>query len=375
MNCKRCGRQIPEGSAYCNWCGKYQLKKIADEITVPTPVQLPSGQWRIQLRREGESVVASTPDACRNKAIRIRKKWLQDEASGLHEPPSPVIPLSSVIDDYIKARTATRAITTIDGYKNIRRNRFKAYMDQDVNQIDYQQMIDEELDYSAKTIYNAWGLVRPALKMAKIEYDAPTLPRMTKKDRNWLDYKQIELFLDAIRDKPCELGALLALHSLRRSELFGLRPKDYDKANKIIHIRGAMHSTSSGWIRTDLNKNDTSRRDVPIIIPRLITLLDYIDQKNDYIIGDKQKNLYREINTVCAANNLPETGLHGLRHSFASLAYRLVWKKLSTMQVGGWRNSYVLDEIYTHNADLDSDVETMREYFVSKNDVTDVSDK
>lgn len=365
MRCKSCGADIPDKSLYCNWCGKYQLKKPKDEINVPRPIQLPSGNWRIQLRREGISVVKKTPDACKKEAIRLRKQWLEDETLGLHIPP-PVIPtLGKIIDDYIHSREKTRSQTTIDGYWNVRNNRFKSYMDQDVDDIDFQQMIDDELEkgYSAKTIYNAWGVCRPALKYAKLEFDAPTLPRMTKKDRNWLDYKQISIFLKAIQGQPCELGALLALHSLRRSELFGLRPKDYDAANKIIHIRGAMHSTRGGWIRTELNKNDTSRRDVPVIIPRLEELLAKINPEDEYIIGDTQKNLYREINRICSDNGLPEAGLHGLRHSFASLAYHLNWKKKSTMQVGGWKNSHVLDEIYTHNADLEDDIKTMREHF------------
>ena len=368
MKCKSCGRTIEDNSLYCNWCGKYQLKKTKGEITVPKPTQLHSSNWRIQLRKEGISVVEKTAEACTKEAKRLRKKWLEDEDAGLHEAPAIVPTLGSIVDTYIDSRRATRAITTIDGYENIRRNRFKYYMDLNLDKIDFQQMIDDEIliGKSAKTIHNAWGLCHSALKYGKYEFDAPTLPRMTKTERNWLDYNQIRTFLKAIEGHPAELGALLALHSLRRSELFGLRPKDYDSKNKIIHIRGAMVSVADGWIRTELNKNDTSRRDVPIIIPRLITLLDHVDRKNDYVIGDTQKNLYREINAICKSVGLPETGLHGLRHSFASLAYHLGWKKLSTQQVGGWKNSRILDEIYTHNADLETDVKTMQDFFVSK---------
>ena len=365
MRCKNCGRDIQDNSLYCNWCGKYQLTEKRKTIKVPRPIQLPSGNWRIQLRREGESIVRSTPEACTKEAIRVRKQWLKDEEDGLHIEPVKIPTLSEAIDLYLNTRRSTRSISTIDGYENIQRNRFKYYIDLPVNEIDFQQMIDDEIQLgkSAKTIYNAWSLCRSALKYSKLQFDSPTLPRMMKKDRNWLDYNQIQVFLKAIYGLPCELGALLALHSLRRSELFGLRPKDYDAQKKVIHIRGAMLSVADGWIRTDLNKNDTSRRDVPVIIPRLSELLNLIDRKAEYIIGDTQKNLYREINAVCKSAGLPEPGLHGLRHSFASLAYHLGWKKLSTQQIGGWKNSKILDEIYTHNADLDADLKTMQEFF------------
>ena len=373
MKCKRCGRQIADGSTYCNWCGAYQLKKIVDEVKVPDPVQRDSGSWRIYLRKEGISVTRRTPDACRKEAIRLRKQWLKDEAEGKHEPPPRVVTLGEVLDTYIASREATLSASTISGYQSIRDNRFKLHMEDDVAELNAQQIVDDEiaLGISAKTISNAWHLCSSALSKAKAQFDPPRLPRVVKKERDWLDYKQIQIFLDAVKGKPCELGALLALHSLRRSELFGLKPEHYDAKKQIIHVRGAMLSTiQSGWVYSELNKNDTSRRDVPIVIPRLAELLKKIDKKSEFVIGATQKNLYREINAVCKEAGLPEPGLHGLRHSFASLAYHLEWKKLSTQQVGGWKNSKILDEIYTHNADLDKDLESMRVYFGCKNDQT-----
>ena len=370
MKCKRCARQIPDNSAFCNWCGAYQLKKLTDEVKVPTPKQLPSGSWRIWLEREKLSVVRKTPDACRKEAIRLRKQWLKDEAEGKHEPPPRIVTLGEVLDTYIASRTATLSASTISGYQSIRDNRFKLHMDDDVSELNPQQIIDDEiaLGIGPKTISNAWNLCVSALRQSKVQFDSPRLPRIVKHERDWLDYNQIQIFLKAIENKPCELGALLALHSLRRSELFGLKTANYDAKRQIIHVRGAMLSTiQSGWVYSELNKNDTSRRDVPILIPRLHELLRKADKKSEFVIGDTQKNLYREINAVCRDCGLPEPGLHGLRHSFASLAYHLGWKKLSTQQIGGWKNSKILDEIYTHNADLDKDLKTMRAYFVQEN--------
>ena len=366
MKCKGCGRNIPDQSLYCNWCGKYQLKKPKTEITVPKPIQLPSGAWRIQLRKEGISITSDTPDSCKKKALQARKQWLSDEAAGLHEPLPETKTLGQVIDDYISAKKLVLSPSTISGYQSIRDNRFRYHMNDDALSLSPQNIINDEIlsGASAKTVTNAWALCQSALKYAEIDTAQPKLPRKIKSERKWLDYNQIQIFLKAVYGQPCELGALLALHSLRRSEIFGLRPSDYDANTQVIHIRGAMLSTiQSGWIRTELNKNDTSRRDIPVLIPRLHELLSAIDKSEDYIIGDTQKNLYRQINRICAENGLPETGLHGLRHSFASLAYHLRWQKMSTMQIGGWKNSKVLDEIYTHNADLEDDLKSMREYF------------
>ncbi len=377
MKCKNCGRAIEDNSLYCNWCGQYQLKQKRNQVTVPKPVQLPSGSWRIWLTREKESIVRSTPNACKEEAMRIRRQWLKDEAEGKHEPPPKIVTLGEVVDDYIKARTATLSPSTISGYQSIRDNRFKDHMDDDVSSLNPQQIVNDEIaaGLGAKTVSNAWRLCSSALKKAKVQFDPPRLPRIVKHERDWLDYKQIQVFLKLIEGKPCELGALLALHSLRRSELFGLKTANYDAKKQIIHVRGAMLSTiQSGWVYSELNKNDTSRRDVPVVIPRLAELLGKVDKTPEFIIGDSQKNLYREINSICREAGLPEPGIHGLRHSFASLAYHLGWKKLSTQQIGGWKNSKIVDEIYTHNADLDNDLKTMRAYFVQTQSMTDVAD-
>ena len=365
MKCRNCHKDMPDNGLYCPWCGHAHYRQPRTVVSIPIPKQLPSGHWRVQLRKEGISVTRNTYKRCYDEALAIRRQWIADEAEGLHKEPEPITTLGEIIDRYIDARRATRMPMTITGYESIRNNRFQAHMDDDVRQLDSQEVVDDEIDLGlgAKTIHNAWGLCSSALKYAKIPYDEPALPRVGKAKRNWLTYKQIMTFLDAIRGQRCELGALLALHSLRRSEIFGLRPCDYDSENQMLLIRGAYHITASGWIRTDLNKTDKSCRDIPIIIPRLKELLDCINADEEFIIGNSFTHLYDAVNAVCVSADLPEVGLHGLRHSFASLAYHLGWKKLSTMEIGGWSNSKVLDEIYTHNSDLDEDIETMREFF------------
>lgn len=379
MNCRICKRKIPDNSLYCNWCGTYQLTKKTKTVSVPTPKQLPSGAWRIWLEREKKSITANTPDDCISQATEYRKQWEIDEAAGLHIPPPQVATLYSVIESYIASREPIRSPSTIEGYNVILRNRFKDYMQQDVSTIDFQKMINDEVlsGVSAKTIRNAWGLVSASLKESKIVFEVPTLARSPKTTRSWLTYDQIKLFLCAIRGSDYELPAILALHGLRKSELLGLRVSDCDIVNKVIHIRGAVLATANGYVYSSLNKTDTSSRDVPILIPRLTELLDNIVNNNilsssqsshpdgnRFIVEVPRNGIYKAINQACLSVGLPPVGIHGLRHSFASLAYHLGWKKKSTMQVGGWSNSKVLDEIYTHNADLHSDVETMLTFFV-----------
>lgn len=62
---------------------------------------------------------------------------------------------------------------------------------------------------------------------------------------------------------------------------------------------------------------------------------------------------------------LPVVTMHGLRHSFASLAYHLKWTEKTTMQIGGWSTPDVVHDIYTHlsQKDVNEDVERMRAFY------------
>ena len=68
---------------------------------------------------------------------------------------------------------------------------------------------------------------------------------------------------------------------------------------------------------------------------------------------------------MCRKNGLPEVGLHGLRHSFASLAYHLGISERVAMRIGGWSNTATMHEIYTHlaSADIAKSAAALLQYF------------
>ena len=75
--------------------------------------------------------------------------------------------------------------------------------------------------------------------------------------------------------------------------------------------------------------------------------------------------MYGLINKLCEKNGLPQVGVHGLRHSFASLAYHLGWSELTTMREGGWSNPDTVHRIYTHLAaqDANADIDRMKKFY------------
>ena len=162
---------------------------------------------------------------------------------------------------------------------------------------------------------------------------------------------QIQTLIAAVRGKDIEMEVLLALHGLRRSELYALKKKNIQDGK--ILVRGAVVPSENGLIYKETNKSKESKRDVPIIIPRLQELVDAIEGEEEPLCKTSFARSWVKIKRVCRENNLPEMSLHGLRHSFASLCYHLGISEMETMRLGGWSDVNVMRKIYTHLAEED----------------------
>lgn len=358
MKCKRCKREIADNSIYCNWCGHKQLTD-STEVRVPVPVR--KGKlFTAQMMVEGERVYISgkTEEEYYAKARATKSGIIERKKA------APKITLGTAIDNYIKDNDAVLSPSTINAYKSYRKTRFLAYLDTDVEQINCQRMINEECrKVSSKTVHNAWRLVTASLKHAQIPIPQVNLPQKRKAERPWLDYQQIQTLLSVCKDKPYELGILLGLHGLRRSEILHLTADDIDTERGLIYVRGAsVIGANNKLTDKDTNKTTSSSRMVNIVIPRLN---DVVKDKQGRLITTNPSTLYGLINGLCEKNGLPPVGVHGLRHSFASLAYHLGWSELTTMREGGWSNPQTVHSIYTHLAaqDANADIEKMREFF------------
>lgn len=367
MRCKKCRREIDQNSIYCNWCGHKQLT-ASNEIRVPVP-QKRGNKWAAQVTVEGERfyVDGNSEEEYYAKATAVKTRQLAIKKA------APRITLGAAIDKYLSDNGNLLSPSTLNSWQSYRRTRFKDYMGKDLGNIPYQKMINDELDdVCGKTVTNAYDLVRHALDYAGVERPKVKLPKKTKADRQWLDFEQIQTFIKALRGKPYELGALLALNSLRRSELLHITLGDIDLDRGIINVRGSsVVGVGNKLIDKDDNKTEDSTRQTHIVIPRLNLIISQLNDadscKNDKLITTNPTTLYGSINGLCRRNGLPEVGVHGLRHSFASLAYHLKWSELTTMREGGWKNPKIVHEIYTHlaAADANADIVQMQQFYSS----------
>lgn len=361
MRCKRCRREIPVNSIYCNWCGAKQLREEA-EVSVPKPRLLKSGAYSAQLMVKGKRVTV-TEDSEQKYYAKARSVKL-----GLIEMANKPIryTLGSAIDKYIESNENILSPSTIRGYSYIRKGRFKSYMDQYVESIDWQKMLNEEAKLCAeKTLKNAWGLVAASLGSLSLPVPDINLPMVPRRELPWLNYQQIQTLLTGIRGTQIELPVLLALHSLRLSELLALTAEDvYDN---LIHVRdAAVFNRDNYLVVKGKTKTSGSARDVPVLIPRLTERL----PSSGKLVCQHPNSLRRSVNSMCSRLGLPKVGLHGLRRSFASLGYHLRWSERSIMAIGGWSNYVTVHNIYVKLAqdDVNEDVKKMQAYYGFTND-------
>lgn len=365
MICKYCKNEIPDDLhfTFCGYCGERLIRerKKKNEIKVPKPRQLKSGAWNIELRAEGQSITEPTEAACIAKARAIRAGFIETRKK--HES----LTLKAAIDKFISSRNNVLSPSTIRGYMYIRNNRLADASDKDIYTYDdWQTVINEDAaKFSPKTMKNTWGFICSVLKENGVQPPKVTLPQVVPHELPWLDYKQIKLFLKAIRGSDCEIGALLALHSLRRSEVLAITPQKI--TDNVIHVQGSrVFDENDKLIEKDTNKNPSSHRDVEIVIPRLSELVkNYTGSPDEPYVICNPNTLWAQINSICKANGLPEVGVHGLRRSFASLAYHLGWSERRTMATGGWSDLTTIHKIYIKlsEADEKKDIKKMQEYY------------
>lgn len=330
------------------------MPKAKKDIKIPKVTQLPSGSYTTKVMVEGVriTITRDTEEQCTAEAIAIKygaKKLVKKEKSQK---------LRDVLAAYIDARRDDASPSTIYGYEGYSRNCFQKYMDTDVTAMDdtkWQAAVNQEkVGKSPKYIANVWGFVASAVEEATGRRPRVRLPKneAEKRRRPFLEPDQILVLVDALKGKPIEIAALLALSSLRRSELKALKWENVDLEKGYIMVTGAMVYGSEGLVYKEQNKTSASYRAVPIIQP-LKDALEAAERKSEFVVTYNGSHIYEQINKICEECGLPIVGIHGLRHSFASLFYSLSIPTKITMEIGGWSDDGVMNRIYTHVARKD----------------------
>lgn len=349
------------------------MKKTKD-FKRPVPRQLPSGSWFCRVRVGGKDVPITKPTKEEAEAEAMAVKYGIIEAKEKKEEKKKT--LEDAVKEYIAAREGFLSPATIAGYEKYKRNTFQGMMKQNIFSATddlWQAAVRREhkLGRSPKYIKNSWMLMASAIEEAGAKRPEVMLYPEEKNERAYLTHTEINKFVEAVKGKPVEIPALLCLSSLRRSEMLALKWENVDLENQVMYIRGATVQGTKGLVEKKQNKSKKSRRSVPII-PPLLEAMQQVEHEG-HVVKVSGDVVLKQVKKVCAEAGITVVDLHGLRHSFASLAYHLGIPEMIAAEIGGWEDLTTMHNIYTHiaQADIAKRSQDFRDYFNKGKDEND----
>ena len=162
--------------------------------------------------------------------------------------------------------------------------------------------------------------------MDPIILDEDTCPRIEHKAAPALilDADEVGVYIEHALRSPAAPLLLFCLCGLRRGEALGVRWQDVDLASGVLHVRGQRQRIRRQYMYKEL-KTEKSKRSLqmPGILwellrrwPRDIRR----DKSGTFVLDLSPEKLQKEHKKVLKSANLPPVTLHGLRHTFATLA-------------------------------------------------------
>lgn len=233
--------------------------------------------------------------------------------------------------------------------------------------------------YSAKTIQNVVTLVsssyRTAIKddiLTVNPLDNVELPKAEKKEARYYDFPTAIRFVQLLDTVPEEeynykVAILLAMMcGLRRGEICGILKNEVFESENLLKVRQSVYVKKGGVRATKAPKTASSVRTVAVP-PSLMEEIKKLNQINDYrksMMGSLWKDapsliksaygdymypnlLYTWLTKFEKEHDLPHLGVHGLRHTYASMLVdlNLDVKTIST-QLG--HSGTVVTDRYIH---------------------------
>lgn len=303
--------------------------------------KLPSGSWRCRAYDNATKKQKSFTAPTKTEAEFLAREWL------LNNKPKPKTEktLGDCINDYICLKENILSPTTIDKYRNIKKNQLdKKLLALKLTKIDG-ITIQSEVNrlsgvYSPKTVHNAHGLISAVLRTyyPDLQYNI-TLPKIEKR---YKDYPSAEKVIEMFRGTDIELVVLLGMwQGFRVSEIRGLKKSDF-KGGYLIINRVKVDVGNETVIKNRAKTVNSRRKmEVPQVIQDMVDNLD-----TEYITQMNRKNIYQRFKRVVKKNGYPDITFHDLRHINASVMLALGVPDKYAMERGGWSTTSTLKRVY-----------------------------
>ena len=323
-------------------------------------MQLKSGKWRVQVYvgkdNQGNVIRKSVTASSKREAEELAKRMEIQQKKGQNIDRKDMT-VRDAVSRFLEIKRKEESLgkispSTMRGYVTIYNNSLDGIGDYPVLSVNDRiinawlsdlQYVDE---YSAKSVKNAWSLVRSSLmevlpRSQVIDWRIE-LPSLGKKKVNVPSEDDIDAVIDYLKEKDPDLFRavlLSAFGTLRRSEIAPLTAEDI--TGNVIHINKAVvRSTNGDWVLKG-TKTEMSTRDV--VLPQFV--IDAMP-KEGYLVGiDPARITDRFIKTLKKLDKR-HFRFHDLRHYSASIMHALGASNEIIMSRGGWSNDQTLNAHY-----------------------------
>lgn len=325
--------------------------------------KLPSGNWRVQAKRNGE--VKSFTSSDKKTAEYLAIKW-QNENSA--ETVSKIT-VGSALEQYIESKANVLSPSTVCGYISMKENAFGELYNIRINDLTMQQVqvaVNRlSIDHSPKYVRNVHGLLSATLRMFRPDFTlTTTLPKGDKKEMFIPDDDDIKKLMRAISGTRMEIPVLLAAFGpMRRGEICALTSDDIN--GNIITVNKALARTPNNeWVLKP-PKTYSSNREIEypdFIIKKMSGINGRITDLTPSAITDAFPKILTKL-------GMPHFRFHDLRHYTASILHAIGIPDKYIMSRGGWSSTYTLNRVYKHALKTQKDIQTEKiiQYFSNMN--------
>ena len=312
--------------------------------------RLPSGNWRVLLYIGKDNAGKPKYKSFTAESKRAAELMAAEYAVGRRTVINDML-FSEAFDAYIKSKSNILSVSTLQGYKSIRRLRFQSIMNVRLSKLTIHKIqiaVNEEAQRtSPKTVRNAYSLLSSVLSVYAPDIKlSATLPKKVKPDLYIPQRWQIQKIYEVIKDTPLEIPFLLASQcGLRLSEVCGLRYEDIQPG--IVHIKRAMLPDGNGGMVLKQPKSASGYRDV-VCSTLLTDKLLAAKNDNEYVVSLSYNAIEKRWHKVLTSAGIPHFRFHDLRHYFASEGLLMGVPPRYMAEMMGHSSTDMINRVYQH---------------------------